>query len=72
MIYFEILHVLINELKKNENFNGKKSLGINALLLPNYKKHIRVQKKYKGMDFQIHKFLLLFVHLTMHLPIMGY
>jgi hypothetical protein len=32
-------YVLINELYKNKSFNGKNSLGINALLLPNYKKH---------------------------------
>jgi hypothetical protein len=30
-------YVLINELYKNKKFNGKKLLGINALLLPNYK-----------------------------------
>jgi hypothetical protein len=68
MIYFEILQVCLNEIYKNENFNGKKSLRINALLLPNYKKHFKAQKKYKGMNFQILKFLLLFVHIT----IMGY
>jgi hypothetical protein len=37
-------YVLINELYKNKKFNGKKSLGINALLLPNYKKHFRAKK----------------------------
>jgi hypothetical protein len=26
----------------------KKSLGINALLLPNYKKRLEAKKKYKG------------------------
>jgi hypothetical protein len=41
-------YVLINELYKNKSFNGKKSLGINALLLPNYIKHFEAQKKYKG------------------------
>jgi hypothetical protein len=35
------------------------------------KQHFKAQKKYKGMNFQIRKFLLLFVHLTMHLTIMG-
>jgi hypothetical protein len=26
----------------------KRSLGINSLLLPNYKKHFKAKKKYKG------------------------
>jgi hypothetical protein len=39
-------YVLINELYKNKKFNGKKSLGINALLLPNYKKiNLRLKKR---------------------------
>jgi hypothetical protein len=62
-------YVLINELYKNKNFNGKKSLGINALLLPDYKKHFRAQKNTKEMDFQICKFLPFLVHPTMHLPL---
>ncbi len=41
-------YVLINELYKNKNFNGKKSLGIDALLLLNYKKHFGAQRKNKG------------------------
>jgi hypothetical protein len=41
-------YVLINELYKNKIFNWKKSFGINALLLPYYKKHFGVQKKYEG------------------------
>jgi hypothetical protein len=41
-------YVLINELYNNKNFNGKKLLWINALLLPNYKKHFEAKKKYKG------------------------
>ncbi len=28
----------------------KKSLGINALLLPNYKKHLEAKKQYKGNE----------------------
>jgi hypothetical protein len=40
-------YVLINELYKNKKCNGKKSFGINALLLPNYKKHFGAKKKYK-------------------------
>jgi hypothetical protein len=39
-----------------KSFNGKKILGINALLLPNYKKHFKVQKT-KETNFQIRKFL---------------
>jgi hypothetical protein len=53
-------YVLINELYKNKIFNGKNSLGINALLLPNYKKHFGAQKNTKKMDFQILKLLPLF------------
>jgi hypothetical protein len=44
-------YVLINELYKNKKFNGKKSLGINILLLPNYKKHFGAQKKYEGNSY---------------------
>jgi hypothetical protein len=36
-------YVLINELYKNKSFYGKKLFGINALLLPNYKKHFGAQ-----------------------------
>jgi hypothetical protein len=46
-------------LYKNKKFNGKKSLGINALLLPNYKKHFKAKKKKKEIDFQIRKFMSL-------------
>jgi hypothetical protein len=53
-------YVLINELYKNKSFNGKKSLGINALLFPSYKKHFKAKKNTKEMDFQIRKFLSLF------------
>jgi hypothetical protein len=31
-----------------KSFNEKNLLGINALLLPNYKKHFEAQKYYKG------------------------
>jgi hypothetical protein len=62
-------YVLINELYKNRSFNGKKSLGINALLLPNYRKHFGVWKKTQEMDFQICTFLRFLVHTTMHLPL---
>ncbi len=31
---------------------GKNFLGINALLLPNYKKHFEAKKNTKEMDFQ--------------------
>jgi hypothetical protein len=43
-------YVLINELYKNKSFNGKKLIRINALLLPNYKKHFGAQKKRKGNE----------------------
>jgi hypothetical protein len=46
----------------------EKSLGINALLLPNYKKHFEAKKNRKEMDFQMCKFMLFLVHPTMHLP----
>jgi hypothetical protein len=61
-------YVLINELYKNKIFNGKNLLGINALFLPNYKKHFEAQKNTKEMDFQICKFLSFLVHPTMYLP----
>jgi hypothetical protein len=63
-------YVLINELYKNKYFNGKKALGINALLLPNYKKHFKAKKNMKEMEFQIHNFMPLFgpPYPTMHLP----
>jgi hypothetical protein len=50
--------------------NGKKALGINALLLPNYKKHFKAKKNMKEMEFQIHNFMPLFgpPYPTMHLP----
>jgi hypothetical protein len=35
---------VFNELYKNKSFSGKKSLGINTILLPNYKKHFEVKK----------------------------
>jgi hypothetical protein len=38
----------------------KRLLGINSLLLPNYKKHFKAKKNTKEMDFQIHKFMLFF------------
>jgi hypothetical protein len=60
---------LINKLYKNKSFNGKKSLGLNALLLPNYKKHFEAQKNTKEMDFQICKFLPFLVRPIMHLPL---
>jgi hypothetical protein len=41
-------YVLTNEIYNNKIFNGKKSLGIDALLLPNYKKQYGAQQKYKG------------------------
>jgi len=53
-------YVWINELYKNEFLMEIKSLGINALLLPNYKKHLEAKKKTKEMKFQIHKFFLFF------------
>jgi hypothetical protein len=57
-------NVLINELYNGKKFNGKKLCKINALLLPNYKSHLRAKNKYKGngpkMDFQICKILPLF------------
>jgi hypothetical protein len=66
-------NVLINEFYKGKNFNGKKLLKINALLLPNYKSHLKLEKKYKGngpkIDIQICEFLLFLVHPTMHLPL---
>jgi hypothetical protein len=47
-----------------KNFNGKKLFKINALLLPNYKDHLKAKKKYKGngpqMNFRICEFLPLF------------
>ncbi len=43
--HFEKKH---DSLYNNKTFNGKKLLRINALLLPNYKKHFEAQKKYKG------------------------
>ncbi len=52
-------YVLINELYKNNTFNGKKSFGINALLLPYYKKTFWGLKQIQ-MDFQILKFMPLF------------
>jgi hypothetical protein len=62
-------NVLINELYKGKNFNGKKLLQINALLLFNYKNHLEAKKTNKEngpkMDFQTCHFL---VYLTMHLP----
>jgi hypothetical protein len=33
-----------------KNLREKKMLGINALLLCNYKKHFEAQKKYKGNE----------------------
>jgi len=37
MVYVEFCkHALINELYKGKNLNGKKFLGIDGLLLPNY------------------------------------
>jgi hypothetical protein len=57
-------NVLINELYKGKNFNWKKLLKINALLLPKYKSHLKAKNIYKEngpkMDFQICNFLLLF------------
>jgi hypothetical protein len=55
-LFWKFANVLINELYKKKKINGKISLGINALLLPNYKKHFRAQKNTKEMDFQIHRF----------------
>jgi hypothetical protein len=46
-------YVLINELYKNKSFNGKKSLRINALLLPNYKKHFGAKKKQRKWIFKL-------------------
>ncbi len=43
-------NVLINELYKGKNFNGKQLLEINALLLPNYKSHLKPKKNTKEMD----------------------
>jgi hypothetical protein len=39
-------YVLINELYKKKKINGKKSLGINALLQPNFRV---LKKKNKGI-----------------------
>jgi hypothetical protein len=61
-------YVLINELHKNKSFSGKKLLGINALLLPNYKKHFGAQKKYKGNGLKFVNSYHFLVHPTMHLP----
>jgi hypothetical protein len=62
-------YVLINELYKNNTFNGKKSFGINALLLPYYKKTFwglkQIQRKWTFKFLNSCRFL---VHLTMHLP----
>jgi hypothetical protein len=61
-------YVLINEFYKNKSFNGKKSLGINALLLLHYQKNSGFKKNTKEMDFQNCKFLLFLIHPNMHLP----
>jgi len=44
-------YVWITELYKNENVNEKKVIGINALLLSDYKKTKLTQKKEFKMDF---------------------
>jgi hypothetical protein len=44
-------YVWIIELYKNENVNEKKVIGINALLLSDYKKTKLTQKKEFKMDF---------------------
>jgi hypothetical protein len=68
MIYFEILHVLINELYKNKIFNGKSCLESMHYCYLSTKNILRLKKNTKEMDFQIHKFLPLLVRPTMHLP----
>jgi len=61
-------YVLINELYKNKSFNGKSFLESMHYCYLSTKNILRLKKNTKEMDFQIHKFLPLFVRLTMHLP----
>jgi len=59
-------NVLIDELYKGKKFNGKKLFKINALLLPNYKSHLKAKKKHlrvgngPKLEFEICEFLLFF------------
>jgi hypothetical protein len=60
---------LINELYKNKNFNGIFLIGIDTLLLHNYKKYFGVQKQIqRKWTFKFINSYYFLVHLTMHLP----
>jgi hypothetical protein len=64
-----------HELYKGKHFNGKKLLRIDALLPLYYKKHLRVQKNYKGNELSNKKTPITFLstllkHSTLsHVPI---
>jgi len=65
-------YVLINELYKNKSFNGEKSLGINALLLPNYKKNSWFKKIQRKWTFKFVNYCRFWSKPTMHLPYSSY
>jgi hypothetical protein len=60
-------HVLINELYKNKSFNGKSLLESMHYCYLTTKNTLGLKKKKREMEFQIRKFMLFLVHLTMHL-----
>jgi hypothetical protein len=63
-------YVLINELYNNKSLNGKKFLGINSLLLHNYKKHFKLlRKKQRKWTFKFVNSCNFLVHPTMQLLI---